>query len=97
MKSKREPDPPAAASESSRRIFNGGGDSSAAPGDRLVATGEAREDAPEVTLRPQTLEDFTGQAQVRANLGVFIQAARTRGEALDHVLFHGPPGLGKTT
>lgn len=55
------------------------------------------EDAAEATLRPQTLDDFTGQKALRENLSVFIQAARTRAEALDHVLLHGPPGLGKTT
>ena len=48
-------------------------------------------------LRPQMLGDFVGQAEARANLRVFIQAARTRTEAMDHTLFHGPPGLGKTT
>ncbi|MEK6216080.1 MAG: AAA family ATPase, partial [Boseongicola sp.] len=48
-------------------------------------------------LRPQTLDAFIGQADVRANLSVFIQSARQRGEAMDHTLFHGPPGLGKTT
>ena len=48
-------------------------------------------------LRPQWLEDFVGQAEARANLRVFIQSARQRGEAMDHTLFHGPPGLGKTT
>jgi len=48
-------------------------------------------------LRPRQLEDFIGQRQVRENLSVFIKAARGRGEAMDHVLFHGPPGLGKTT
>ncbi|MGX9355407.1 Holliday junction branch migration DNA helicase RuvB [Roseobacteraceae bacterium S113] len=48
-------------------------------------------------LRPQALEDFIGQAEARANLRVFIQSARQRGEAMDHTLFHGPPGLGKTT
>ena len=48
-------------------------------------------------LRPQMLEDFIGQAEARANLRVFIQSARQRGEAMDHTLFHGPPGLGKTT
>ena len=48
-------------------------------------------------LRPQTLADFIGQAEARANLSVFIESARRRGEAMDHVLFHGPPGLGKTT
>ena len=48
-------------------------------------------------LRPQTLDDFIGQQEARANLKVFIQSARQRGEAMDHTLFHGPPGLGKTT
>ena len=48
-------------------------------------------------LRPQTLDDFVGQAEARANLRVFIESARRRGEAMDHTLFHGPPGLGKTT
>src|ERR1700739_4600676 len=67
------------------------------PSDRLVAGKRAEEDAAEVALRPQTLDDFIGQKQVRENLKIFIAAARERGEALDHVLFHGPPGLGKTT
>jgi len=48
-------------------------------------------------LRPQILDDFVGQAEARANLKVFIESARRRGEAMDHTLFHGPPGLGKTT
>ena len=48
-------------------------------------------------LRPQMLDEFVGQAEARANLRVFIQSARLRGEAMDHTLFHGPPGLGKTT
>ena len=48
-------------------------------------------------LRPQRLADFTGQAEARANLAIFIEAARIRGVAMDHTLFHGPPGLGKTT
>ena len=51
----------------------------------------------DATLRPQTLDDFIGQKAARSNLKVFIEAARGRGEALDHVLFFGPPGLGKTT
>lgn len=51
----------------------------------------------ERALRPVTFDDFTGQAQVLENLKVFVQAANLRGEALDHTLFHGPPGLGKTT
>ena len=48
-------------------------------------------------IRPQELEDFTGQREIVSNLNVYIKAAKMRGEALDHVLFHGPPGLGKTT
>jgi Holliday junction DNA helicase RuvB len=48
-------------------------------------------------LRPQNLDEFVGQAEARANLRVFIQAAKARGQAMDHTLFHGPPGLGKTT
>ncbi|MDA5093992.1 Holliday junction branch migration DNA helicase RuvB [Aliiroseovarius sp. KMU-50] len=48
-------------------------------------------------LRPERLTDFIGQAEARANLRIFIESARRRGEAMDHVLFHGPPGLGKTT
>ena len=48
-------------------------------------------------MRPQMLEDFVGQAEARANLRVFIESAKIRGEAMDHTLFHGPPGLGKTT
>src|ERR1700754_2065318 len=51
----------------------------------------------EKVLRPQAFEDFTGQHKILTNLRVFVQAARQRGEALDHVLLHGPPGLGKTT
>ncbi len=48
-------------------------------------------------IRPQELEDFTGQKEIVSNLAIYIKAAKLRGEALDHVLFHGPPGLGKTT
>jgi Holliday junction DNA helicase RuvB len=54
-------------------------------------------DLAESSLRPLALDEFVGQRQFRDNLSVFISAARERGEALDHVLFHGPPGLGKTT
>ncbi len=65
--------------------------------DRLLSGARAAEDGAETALRPQTLEDFTGQKASRENLQVFISAAKSRGEALDHVLLHGPPGLGKTT
>jgi len=57
-------------------------------------TEEARADA---VLRPRNLDEFVGQTELKANLGVFIEAARQRGDALDHVLLYGPPGLGKTT
>src|SRR5689334_17350566 len=63
---------------------------------RLV-TAERREDDAELSLRPQRLSEFIGQEKARANLSVFIEAAAARQEALDHVLFVGPPGLGKTT
>ncbi len=62
---------------------------------RLVSAEIRAED--DVTLRPQGLADFAGQEAVRKNLRIFIESAKTRGEALDHVLFVGPPGLGKTT
>ncbi|MEM7176648.1 MAG: Holliday junction branch migration DNA helicase RuvB [Pseudomonadota bacterium] len=54
-------------------------------------------DEAERALRPETLDDFTGQAEARANLRIFIEAARLRGQAMDHLLLYGPPGLGKTT
>jgi Holliday junction DNA helicase RuvB len=58
---------------------------------------ERQPDDADRALRPQVLDDFIGQAEARANLKVFIESARRRGEAMDHTLFHGPPGLGKTT
>jgi len=64
---------------------------------RLVTPERREDDAAETSLRPQKLDEFIGQAQARANLAVFIEAARKRREPLDHVLFVGPPGLGKTT
>ncbi len=64
---------------------------------RIVDAARSEADAAEASLRPLALEDFVGQRQVRENLRVFIAAARERDEALDHVLFSGPPGLGKTT
>jgi len=65
--------------------------------ERMLAAVRRDEDQAETSLRPQTLSEFIGQAKVCANLKVFIEAARGRREALDHVLFAGPPGLGKTT
>ena len=70
---------------------------STSPGRKLVTPERRDEDAAEATLRPQRLSEFIGQEQARKNLSVFIEAARGRREALDHVLFVGPPGLGKTT
>ncbi len=64
---------------------------------RVVAPEFETPDAAEQTLRPVVLDDFIGQSRLRENLRVFVDAARSRDEALDHVLFHGPPGLGKTT
>ena len=66
-------------------------------GDTRVVAPEFGQDDGEATLRPVRLEDFVGQERLRENLKIFIQAAGARGEALDHVLFVGPPGLGKTT
>ena len=64
---------------------------------RRLVTAEKRDDDADASLRPQRLSEFIGQEKARANLSVFIEAARSRQEALDHVLFVGPPGLGKTT
>jgi len=65
--------------------------------DRFVAPERGEDDALEASLRPKRLAEFVGQRQACDNLSVFIAAAKARGEALDHVLFSGPPGLGKTT
>jgi holliday junction DNA helicase RuvB len=64
---------------------------------RRLVTPQKRDDDTDASIRPLALADFTGQEAARANLKVFIEAAKTRGDALDHVLFVGPPGLGKTT
>ncbi|PZT99409.1 MAG: Holliday junction branch migration DNA helicase RuvB [Brevundimonas sp.] len=65
--------------------------------DRIISPASAPGEAYDRALRPQTLAEFVGQSQAKGNLKVFIDAARNRGEALDHVLLFGPPGLGKTT
>ena len=67
------------------------------PYEPLVTTSLTREDEGEYSLRPKTLREYIGQEKAKGNLEVFIQAAKMRGEPLDHVLLHGPPGLGKTT
>ena len=63
----------------------------------LVTTSLTRDDENEGSLRPKTLAEYIGQKKAKSNLEIFIQAAKMRGEPLDHVLLHGPPGLGKTT
>lgn len=66
--------------------------------ERLVSNNfNSREDEAEVSLRPKTLDEYTGQEKAKQNLSVYIEAAKKRGEPLDHVLLYGPPGLGKTT
>src|SRR5215470_6109715 len=67
--------------------------------DRLISatTTSTQEEAIERSLRPGTLAEYVGQEKIRGHLEIFIQAARKRAEALDHVLLFGPPGLGKTT
>src|SRR5436190_24212410 len=64
--------------------------------DRLVTSAKRDADATETSPRPRSLAEFIGQEQARANLSIFIKARRDRNEPLDHVLFAGPPGLGKT-
>lgn len=65
--------------------------------ERMVSPEPGDEDKDEYSLRPKRLREFIGQPKIKENLGIFLQAAQGRGEALDHVLLHGPPGLGKTS
>src|SRR5690625_7997251 len=66
--------------------------------ERIITPGATREDeAVEASIRPQRLDDYLGQQPVRDQLSIYIEAAKKRGEAMDHVLIFGPPGLGKTT
>ncbi|MBF6590035.1 MAG: Holliday junction branch migration DNA helicase RuvB [Ktedonobacterales bacterium] len=65
--------------------------------DRIVSPGQGDEDFQETSLRPRRLDDYIGQDHVKGNLQILLEAARKRGEALDHVLLYGPPGLGKTS
>ena len=64
---------------------------------RIVASGYTQDDANEQSLRPQTINEYIGQEKVKENLKIYIEAAKNRGETLDHCLLYGPPGLGKTT
>ena len=64
---------------------------------RVIAGKEKQEDSPELTLRPERLSEMIGQTRVKDNLQILIEAARKREESVDHILFYGPPGLGKTT
>ncbi|NEZ45631.1 Holliday junction branch migration DNA helicase RuvB [Clostridium niameyense] len=65
--------------------------------ERIVTPFDVNDDKEQYSLRPTTLKEYIGQKKVKENLDIFIKAAKRRGEALDHVLFYGPPGLGKTT
>ena len=77
--------------------FGGGIGRAQEEDEQLLSTTVIRGDEAELSLRPQTLSEYIGQEKVKENLSVYIQAAKQRGEPLDHVLLHGPPGLGKTT
>ena len=66
-------------------------------GDNLIVSTKTEYDGEENALRPKVMADYIGQEKVKENLSVYIAAAKQRGEALDHVLLYGPPGLGKTT
>ena len=65
--------------------------------DERIISPNSRDDDSDASLRPQRLDDYIGQERIKDNLRIAIKAAQQRGEPLDHVLFYGPPGLGKTT
>ena len=65
--------------------------------ERLLTSTKSEYDAEENILRPKTMEEYVGQEKVKENLSVYMAAAKSRGDSLDHVLLYGPPGLGKTT
>jgi len=86
----------------SRKRHDDGAEPTADPGTgaRVVSGDAHRDEAPaddDAALRPRTFSEFVGQRKVAENLAVYVQAARQRGDSLDHVLLSGPPGLGKTT
>ena len=64
---------------------------------RIISTRQLSEDETENSLRPKSMADYIGQKKAKENLSIYIQAAKMRGESLDHTLLYGPPGLGKTT
>ena len=65
--------------------------------ERVITNHELQEDSFEKTIRPDSIDEYIGQTEVKNNLDVFIKASKIREESLDHVLLYGPPGLGKTT
>ncbi|MFP5521394.1 Holliday junction branch migration DNA helicase RuvB [Peptococcus simiae] len=65
--------------------------------ERIISPQELPDDLEHISIRPKTFSEYIGQDRVKANMNIYVQAAKDRGEALDHVLFYGPPGLGKTT
>src|SRR3989338_917385 len=65
--------------------------------ERLITPSSTSDESTEITLRPQVLNEYIGQKKIKENLLLFLEAAKQRGDALDHVLLSGPPGLGKTT
>lgn len=65
--------------------------------ERIISTRQLSEDETENSLRPKSMADYIGQKKAKENLSIYIQAAKMRGESLDHTLLYGPPGLGKTT